>query len=185
MNSDEIKKLKALDKELIWHPFTQMKEYEKEEPLIVERGEGSTLIDIEGKRYLDGVSSLWVTVHGHRKGALDRAVAEQLGKIAHSPLLGLSNLPAVKLAERLLSVAPKNLKKVFYSDAGSTAVEIALKIAFQYFQNKNVGGAPRGPPDDGQPQGVAPTKSKFVTLENAYHGDTIGSVSVGGIDLFH
>ena len=168
MNHEEIKKLKSLDKELIWHPFTQMKEYEGEEPLIIERGEGSTLIDIEGKKYLDGVSSLWVTVHGHRKEALDQAVREQLGRIAHSTLLGLSSVPAVNLAERLLAVAPKNLKKVFYSDAGSTAVEIALKIAFQYFQNRGEG-----------------KKQKFVTLENAYHGDTIGSVSVGGIDLFH
>jgi adenosylmethionine-8-amino-7-oxononanoate transaminase len=167
MDSDEIRKIKEWDKTLLWHPFTQMKEYEAEDPLIIERGEGVYLVDVEGRRYLDGVSSLWVTVHGHRKEAIDRAVKEQIDRIAHSTLLGLSNVPAVLLAEKLLRAAPKNLRKVFYSDSGSTAVEIAIKIAFQYFQNRNT------------------AKKKFVTLENAYHGDTIGSVSVGGIDLFH
>ncbi len=167
MNSSEKEKIKKLDQELIWHPFTQMKEYASEDPLIIERGEGSYLIDIDGKKYLDGVSSLWVTVHGHRKKELDEAIKNQIDKISHSTLLGLSNVPAVQLAEKLLAIAPKNLKKVFYSDSGSTSVEIAIKIAFQYFQNLNQ------------------SKKKFVTLQNAYHGDTIGSVSVGGIDLFH
>lgn len=167
MSSFEIEKLKKLDQTFIWHPFTQMKEYSQYEPLIIERGEGSYLIDIEGKRYLDGVSSLWVTVHGHRKKEIDEAIKKQIDQIAHSTLLGLSNVPAIKLAEKLLSIAPQNLKKVFYSDAGSTAVEIALKIAFQYFHN------------------IRKPKTKFATLQNAYHGDTLGSVSVGGIDLFH
>ncbi|MBF0492316.1 MAG: adenosylmethionine--8-amino-7-oxononanoate transaminase [Deltaproteobacteria bacterium] len=161
--------LKNLDHECLWHPFTQMKEYEAEDPLIIESGEGNWLIDIEGKKYLDGVSSLWVTVHGHRKKELDEALKKQIDKIAHSTLLGLSNTPALLLAEALLKIVPQNLKKVFYSDSGSTAVEIALKIAYQYFQNK---------PETQK-------KTQFVTLENAYHGDTIGSVSVGGIDLFH
>ncbi len=169
MNSDQIQKLKTLDKNCLWHPFTQMKEYDSEDALIIERGEGNWLIDIEGKRYLDGVSSLWVTVHGHRKKELDEALKNQIDKIAHSTLLGLSNEPAILLADALLKVVPSNLKKVFYSDSGSTALEIALKIAYQYFQNK----------------AETQKKTKFVTLENAYHGDTIGSVSVGGIDLFH
>jgi adenosylmethionine-8-amino-7-oxononanoate aminotransferase len=180
MHSDDIKKLKTLDKTLIWHPFTQMKEYEREEPLIIERGEGSYLFDIHGKAYLDGVSSLWVTVHGHRKAEIDLALKEQIDKVGHSTLLGLSNVPAVLLAEKLLKLAPKNLKKVFYSDSGSTAVEIALKIAFQYFRNKK-----RESPSPSTGEGGSEWKCKFVTLENAYHGDTIGSVSVGGIDLFH
>lgn len=147
-----------------------MQDWGKEPQLIIESGTGSTLTDIHGRRYLDGVSSLWVTVHGHRKKEIDAAVSAQLGKIAHSTLLGLSNVPAVLLAEKLVEIAPKGLSKVFYSDSGSTAVEIALKIAFQYWQQK---GAPYK------------AKTRFISLKEAYHGDTIGSVSVGGIDLFH
>jgi len=162
--------LKDLDRRLVWHPFTQMQEYMAEEPLIVERGEGCYLIDIEGRRYLDGVSSLWVNVHGHRRAEIDAAIRIQLDKIAHSTLLGLANVPSIELAERLLQVAPRNLKKVFYSDNGATAVEIALKMAFQYWQQRG---------------GADAKKIRFVTLRDAYHGDTLGSVSVGGIDLFH
>jgi adenosylmethionine-8-amino-7-oxononanoate transaminase len=175
MNSDDIKKLKSLDQDLIWHPFTAMKEYGGEDPLVIERGEGNHLFDIDGKKYLDGVSSLWVTVHGHRKKEIDEALKQQIERIAHSTLLGLSNVPAIQLADKLLKIAPQNLKKVFYSDSGSTAVEIAIKIAFQFFQNQK----------DRRGDRPVARKSKFVTLENAYHGDTIGSVSVGGIDLFH
>jgi adenosylmethionine-8-amino-7-oxononanoate transaminase len=163
-------RLEKLDKKYIWHPFTQMQDWEKEPQIIIERGEGSTLTDVNGKTYLDGVSSLWVTVHGHRKKEINRAVAAQLDKIAHSTLLGLSNVPAVLLAEKLARIAPKGLAKVFYSDSGSTAVEIALKIAFQYWQQK-------GPEHQ--------KKTGFLSLAEAYHGDTIGAVSVGGIDLFH
>jgi adenosylmethionine-8-amino-7-oxononanoate aminotransferase len=162
--------LEKLDKQYLWHPFTQMQDWEKEPQLIIERGKGCMLVDIHGKKYIDGVSSLWVTVHGHRKKELDRAVSAQLKKIAHSTLLGLSNVPAVRLAEKLVHIAPKGLAKVFYSDSGSTAVEIALKIAFQYWQQK-------GP--------AFQKKTGFISLTEAYHGDTIGSVSVGGIDLFH
>ncbi len=168
MNSDEIKRLKKIDRDCVWHPFTQMKEYNIEDPLIIERGEGNYLFDIEGRKYLDGVSSLWVTVHGHRKKELDEAIKKQIDKISHSTLLGLSNVPAVKFAEKLLKIVPSNLKKVFYSDSGSTAAEIALKIAYQYFKNRGLG-----------------SKHRFLTLENAYHGDTLGAVSVGGIELFH
>lgn len=157
-------------RQLIWHPFTQMKEWEKEQPTIIVRGEGVYLFDAEGKRYLDGVSSLWVNLHGHRKKELDEALISQIQKISHSTLLGLSNLPAIDLAERLLKIAPPGLAKVFYSDNGSTAVEVAIKIAFGFWQRK--GGAAR-------------KKRKFVSFQSAYHGDTIGAVSVGGIDLFH
>ncbi len=163
-------RLQDLDRRLVWHPFTQMQEYMAEEPLIVERGEGCHLIDVEGRRYLDGVSSLWVNVHGHRRAEIDAAIRAQLDKIAHSTLLGLANVPSIELAERLLRVAPRNLKKVFYSDNGATAVEIALKMAFQYWQQRG---------------GADARKIRFVTLRDAYHGDTLGSVSVGGIDLFH
>jgi adenosylmethionine-8-amino-7-oxononanoate transaminase len=163
-------KLHQLDKRYLWHPFTQMRDWQQEPQIIIERGRGSTLVDTRGKRYLDGVSSLWVTVHGHRKKEIDQAVARQLRKIAHSTLLGLSNVPAVLLAEKLVSIAPKGLSRVFYSDSGSTAVEIALKMAFQYWQQK-------GP----QYQ----RKTGFLSLTEAYHGDTLGAVSVGGIDLFH
>jgi len=147
-----------------------MKDWEKDAPVIIESGKGSILTDIRGKKYIDGVSSLWVTVHGHRKKEIDQAVARQLKKISHSTLLGLSNVPAILLAEKLIALAPRGLSKVFYSDSGSTAVEIALKIAFQYWQQK-------GPEYQ--------RKTGFLSLAGAYHGDTIGSVSVGGIDLFH
>lgn len=156
------------DHEWIWHPFTQMSEWTQEEPLIIESGRGCYLKDIYGKRYLDGVSSLWCNVHGHRVPELDKAVKKQLGKIAHSTFLGLSNIPAILLAKKLVELAPRGLKRVFYSDSGSEAVEIALKMAYQYWQNKG-----------------EKKRTKFIRLTNAYHGDTIGSVSVGGIDLFH
>lgn len=158
------------DKKYIWHPFTQMQDYEKEMPLIVEEGEGCILRDIWGNEYLDGVSSLWTNVHGHRKEKIDRAIKEQLDKIAHSTLLGLSNVPAVRCAKKLVEISPRGLTKVFYSDNGSTAVEIALKMAFQYQKQAKEGD---------------PARELFISLTNAYHGDTIGSVSVGGIDLFH
>ncbi len=164
------RQLENLDKKFVWHPFTQMQDWEREPQLIIESGAGSILTDVLGKKYIDGVSSLWVTVHGHRKKELDSAVSAQLKKIAHSTLLGLSNVPAVVLAEKLVQLAPKGLTKVFYSDSGSTAVEIALKIAFQYWQQKGQGYT---------------SKTGFISLKEAYHGDTLGSVSVGGIELFH
>jgi len=160
-------RLNRADRQRIWHPFTQMSEWEKEEPLIVESGEGVYLTDVKGNRYLDGVSSLWVNLHGHRHPALDRALQRQIGKVAHSTLLGAANVPSIELAQELVKIAPKGLARVFYSDSGSTAVEIALKMAFQYWQ-----------------QNGSPARRRFVHFVNAYHGDTIGSVSVGGIDLF-
>jgi adenosylmethionine-8-amino-7-oxononanoate aminotransferase len=158
----------ADDHRYLWHPFTQQQGWVEEEPVVIERAEGTTLIDTEGRRYIDGVSSLWCNVHGHRHPAIDLAVAQQLGKVAHSTMLGLSHRPAIELARRLVAIAPPGLTRVFYSDSGSTAAEIALKMAFQYWrQNGGEGHA------------------KFVSLREAYHGDTIGSVSVSGIDLFH
>lgn len=160
--------LEAKDKRFIWHPFTQMQDWQKEEILIIRSGKGVYLEDIHGKRYLDGVSSLWCNVHGHRVPELDKAVKDQLGRIAHSTFLGLSNEPAILLSEELIKIAPEGLTRVFYSDSGSEAVEIALKMAFQYWQ-----------------QSGYPKKKKFARLSEAYHGDTLGSVSVGGIELFH
>ncbi|MBI5411507.1 MAG: adenosylmethionine--8-amino-7-oxononanoate transaminase [Nitrospirae bacterium] len=157
------------DKQFLWHPFTQMQEWEREPPLIIERGQGPYLIDTEGRKYLDGVSSLWVNVHGHRHPTLDRALRAQLTRIAHSTLLGLSNPPAIRLARELVRLAPPGLTKVFYSDNGSTAVEVALKMAVQYWRQRRPGAGP---------------KRSFLRLQLAYHGDTLGAMSVGGIDLF-
>jgi len=164
------KQIEKLDKHYLWHPFTQMQDWIKDPQIIIESGKGSYLTDVRGKKYLDGVSSLWVTVHGHRKKEIDTAIANQLGKIGHSTLLGLSNVPAALLAEKLVRIAPTGLSRVFYSDSGSTAVEIALKIAFQYWQQKDA---------------KYRSKTDFISLREAYHGDTLGAVSVGGIDLFH
>jgi adenosylmethionine-8-amino-7-oxononanoate aminotransferase len=169
------KNLKAIDKKFIWHPFAQMKDWMKEEPVIIEEGRGAWIKDIDGKWYIDGVSSLWVNVHGHRKTAIDNAIKKQIDKISHSTLLGLSNVPATLLAEKIIKIAPKGLTRVFYSDSGSEGVEIALKMAFQYQQQRR---------DVRRETGDA-RKTKFMTLVNAYHGDTVGAVSVGGIDLFH
>ena len=226
---EENKRLEELDKKYIWHPFTQMKEWTEDKPIIIAEGRDCFLKDIYGRWYLDGVSSLWVNVYGHRKKEIDDAIKEQIDNIAHSTLLGLSSVPAIKLAERLVQLVQKSLgnnqqsnlllpphppltkggtkggeinppfppfskggidgfekegsggdinsslvtrhsslNKVFYSDDGSTSVEVALKMAFQYWKHKGV-----------------PGKNTIVCLNNAYHGDTIGAVSVGGINIFH
>jgi adenosylmethionine-8-amino-7-oxononanoate aminotransferase len=159
--------LAAADRAYLWHPFTQQRAWVEEQPLIVERGEGTDLIDVDGNRYIDGVSSLWCNVHGHAHPRINAAVRDQLEKVAHSTMLGLSHGPAIELARRLVQLAPAGLTRVFYSDSGSTATEIALKMAYQYWRQR------------GQ------DRRRFVSLRMAYHGDTIGSVSVGGIDLFH
>lgn len=153
------------DRRVLWHPFTQQSEWD---PLVIVGGEGNFLIDAEGRRYLDGVSSLWCTVHGHRHPRLDAALKAQVDRIAHSTFLGLTHEPAIELAAALIEVAPRGLTRVFYSDSGSTAVEIALKQSFQYW-------ALRG----------HRKKQRFLRLDDAYHGDTLGAVGVGGIDLFH
>jgi adenosylmethionine---8-amino-7-oxononanoate aminotransferase len=181
---DNNKHLEESDRKYIWHPFTQMQEWEKETPIVISEGRDCFIKDIYGRWYLDGVSSLWVNIFGHRKKEIDDAIREQLGKIAHSTMLGLSNVPAIQLAERLVMIVSQSLggrcapscghsqrpvlTKVFYSDNGSTAVEVALKMAFQYWKQKGAG-----------------VKNSFLSLQNAYHGDTLGAVSVGGIDIFH
>jgi len=164
-------RLAAADYAHLWHPFTQQRGWVEEEPLVIERAEGTHLIDVEGRRYIDGVSSLWCNVHGHRHPRLDAAVRNQLERVAHTTMLGLSHPPAIELARRLVELAPPGLERVFYSDSGSTAAEIALKMAFQFWQQ--------------QPDPAARRRTRFVALREAYHGDTVGSVSLGGIDLFH
>ena len=160
--------LVAADRAHLWHPFTQQQGWIEEQPLIVDRAEGTDLIDADGRRYIDGVSSLWCNVHGHGHPRIDAALRDQLGRVAHSTMLGQSHRPGIELAQRLVELAPPGLTRVFYSDSGSTATEIALKMAFQYWRQR---GYER--------------RTKFASLRMAYHGDTIGSVSVGGIDLFH
>ena len=145
-----------------------MQDYADMQPPIIERGEGCYLIDTEGKRYIDGVSSLWVLVHGHGKKELVDAIKKQSEALCHSTLLGLGNVSSTVLAKMLVDIAPRGLEKVFYSDNGSTSVEIALKMAYQYWQQKG-----------------EKKRKRFLSFTNGYHGDTIGSVSVGGIDLFH
>jgi adenosylmethionine---8-amino-7-oxononanoate aminotransferase len=159
-----------LDHRHLWHPFTQQRGWVEEVPVVVESGEGTDLIDVDGRRYIDGVSSLWCNVHGHRHAGIDRAIRVQLGRIAHSTMLGLTHEPGADLARRLVEIAPPGLNRVFYSDSGSSATEIALKMAFQYWRQRG---------------GADADRTEFVTLRNAYHGDTIGAVSVGGIDTFH
>jgi adenosylmethionine-8-amino-7-oxononanoate aminotransferase len=160
--------LAELDRRYIWHPFTQQQGWLAEDAPIIRSAEGCFLTDTDGKEYLDGVSSLWCNVHGHRHPVIDRAVREQLDRVSHTTMLGLSHEPAILLAQRLVELAPERLTRVFYSDSGSTATEIALKIAFQHHQ-----------------QSGSPQRTRFLSLKDAYHGDTIGAVSAGGIDLFH
>ena len=160
--------LVAWDKRYLWHPFTQMQDWLAEEPVIIEGGDGCYLIDIAGNRYIDGVASMWTNVHGHNHPELNAALKTQIDKVAHTTLLGYSNIPAIELARKLVELTPVGLNKVFYSDNGSTAVEIALKMAYQYWQHR------------GEPQ-----RKLFIHFDKAYHGDTIGAMSVGGIDSFH
>jgi adenosylmethionine-8-amino-7-oxononanoate aminotransferase len=159
-----------LDRRYVWHPFTQMADWEREDPLVITHARGCTLYDEAGNAYLDGSASIWVNVHGHRKAAIDRAVKAQLGKVAHTTALGLASPPAALLAEQLVALAPAGLGKVFYSDDGSTAVEVAVKMAYQSWRQRRP---------------ARPEKQRFMHFSHAYHGDTVGAVSVGGIDLFH
>src|SRR3954470_6224564 len=173
-------RLTALDRAHLWHPFTQMQTWLEplpgDEPLIIDHARGSWLFDTRGRKYLDAISSLWVNVHGHHRAEIDSAIKLQLEYVAHTTLLGLASPPSIELAAELVHRAPKaglapgeaGLTRVFYSDSGSTAVEVALKMAFQHWKQRG-----------------RPEKRKFVALADGYHGDTIGSVSVGGVDLFH
>lgn len=160
--------LKKWDHTYLWHPFTQMQEWLAEDPVIITQGQGNYLIDVHGNRYLDGVSSLWCNVHGHTHPELNAAIAQQLEQIAHSTMLGLANVPSILLAKELIKIVPTGLTRVFYSDAGATAVEIALKIAYQYWQLRGV-----------------TQKQKFASLVEAYHGDTLAAMSVGYSEVFH
>jgi adenosylmethionine-8-amino-7-oxononanoate aminotransferase len=159
--------LKRWDREIVWHAFTQMAEYE---PLVIERAQGATLVDVEGREYLDAVASVWCNLHGHRHPRLDAALRAQLDKVAHVTSLGSSNPATIKLARRLVDLAPAGLAHVFFSDDGATAVEVAIKMALQYWRQR---------PDP------RPGKTTYLALGDAYHGDTLGSVSVGGVERFH
>ncbi len=171
-HTERTKQLMAADRRHVWHPFTQMQAWEEEDFPVIEAAEGCWLVDTDGQRYLDGISALWCNVHGHRVPQIDHAVIEQLGRVAHSTLLGMASAPSIELAERLAALAARELSpelsRVFYSDAGATAVEVALKMAFQY-----------------QRQRGNPERTRFAALGSAYHGDTIGSVSIGGIEVMH
>lgn len=158
--------LVAADLASVWHPFTQHSVWPDSPPLVIERGQGRYLYDVEGCRYLDGISSLWVTVHGHREPEIDVAIRSQLGRVAHSTFLGLTHEPGIALAEALLQTAPPGLRRVFYAGDGSSAVEAALKMAYQSARQRG---------ED---------RPLFVHVAEGYHGDTLGAVSVGGIDLF-
>jgi adenosylmethionine---8-amino-7-oxononanoate aminotransferase len=157
----------ALDHAHVWHPFTQMQEWLASDPLVIAAADGNYLIDADGRRYLDGVSSLWCNVHGHRQPAIDAAIRAQLDRVAHTTLLGLASPPAALLAARLADAAPAGLSRVFYSDAGATAVEIALKLALQYWRLRG---------ED---------RPAFIGLVEAYHGDTLGAMSLGFSETFH
>ncbi len=167
---DDFDRLKHWDTKDVWHPFTPMTAYARDEAPIIECGDGFYLYDIEGRRYLDGISSLWCNVHGHRVPELDAAIQDQLSRVAHTTLLGASTPSAIRLAHELVCRTPAGLNHVFFSDSGSTAVEAALKIAVQYHHLRADGASRR---------------TVFVRLADAYHGDTLGSVSVGRIEQFH
>jgi adenosylmethionine---8-amino-7-oxononanoate aminotransferase len=175
--------LAAWDKKHLWHPFTQQADWAKEEPMIVRSAKGLYLRDAHGKRYLDGVSSLWVNVHGHGHPALDAAIRRQLSQMAHTTFLGLTHEPAIRLGRELASIAPRGLGRVFYSDNGATAVEVALKMAYQYWVQ--AAAAPSDKPGPRPSARGRPPRTEFLALANSYHGDTLGAVSVGGIAAFH
>jgi len=160
--------LQELDRSVLWHPFTQQQGWAGEDFPVIDHADDTTLYDTAGNAYIDGVSSLWCTVHGHRHPAIDLAIKDQLDHVAHSTMLGLTHAPAIRLAQRLVDLAPDGLGRVFYSDSGSTACEVALKMAYQWWHQQGEWW-----------------RSGFVCLRDSYHGDTIGSVSVGGIELFH
>ncbi|SDY79703.1 adenosylmethionine--8-amino-7-oxononanoate transaminase [Thermoactinomyces sp. DSM 45892] len=166
--SQNYQELLEKNQKYLWNPFTQMKEYLQDNPIIIERGQGVKLIDVRGNEYYDGNASVWLNVFGHNRKELNEAIQQQLEQIAHSTLLGMANVPSILLAEQLVQLAPDRLQKVFYSDSGAEAVEIGLKMAFLYWKH-------RGKPE----------KQTFLSMKNAYHGDTVGAVSVGGISTFH
>jgi adenosylmethionine-8-amino-7-oxononanoate aminotransferase len=167
MHNPPLDQLRHWDRALVWHAFTQMAEYE---PLILERAEGCVLVDIDGREYIDGTSSLWCNLHGHRHPKIDAAIRSQLDRVAHVTNLGVSNSTTIRLAKRLVDLAPRGLGHVFFSDDGATAIEVAIKMALQYWRQRS---DPR------------PAKTCYLALGDAYHGDTLGGVSVGGVERFH
>jgi adenosylmethionine-8-amino-7-oxononanoate aminotransferase len=209
MLKHNLRELQEWDRTLVWHAFTQMAEYE---PFVIERAEGCVLVDIEGNEYIDGVSSLWCNVHGHRHPKIDAAIRAQLDKVAHVTNLGSSNPTTILLAKRLVDIAPPGLRHVFFSDDGATAVEVAIKMAFQYWRQAKKGTVPicaKHPPGRSGKWGLSPfsphlpsppaplppttswcpgegstAKTCYLALGEAYHGDTLGSVSVGGVEQF-
>ncbi|MFD2673593.1 adenosylmethionine--8-amino-7-oxononanoate transaminase [Marinicrinis sediminis] len=156
------------DRQYVWHPFTQMKDYENQDHLLIEKAEGIHLYGADGRTYMDTVSSWWVNVHGHGHPRIKQAIQEQMERMDHVMFSGLTHEPAIVLAEKLVERTPEGLTRVFYSDNGSTAVEVALKMSYQYWQHQG-----------------HKTKHKFIYLQGSYHGDTLGAVSVGGVDLYH
>ena len=160
--------LREWDKRHVWHPFTQMQDWDRDDQIVIEKGEGCWLIDTDGNRYLDGVASMWTNVHGHCRKELNEAIKAQVDRLEHSTLLGLASEQSIILAARLAEITPAGLDRIFYSDNGSTAMEVAVKMAYQY-----------------QSHHGRPERSRFITFRNAYHGDTLGAVSVGGIDIYH
>ena len=167
MTNSSIDQLKLWDSEHVWHAFTQMANYE---PLVIDSASGCVLTDIQGNTYIDAVSSLWCNVHGHQHPVINAAIRQQLDQVAHVTSLGMSNPTTIQLAKRLVDITPENLNHLFFSGDGSSSVEVAMKMAFQYWQQKS---EPR------------PNKTQYVALGSAYHGDTLGSVSVGGVQRFH
>jgi adenosylmethionine---8-amino-7-oxononanoate aminotransferase len=168
MDSLQTKSLLEKDRKYVWHPFTQMKDYAEKDHLLIERAEGICLYDSEGNSYYDTVSSWWVNIHGHGHPRIKAAVSRQLECLDHVIFSGVTHEAGILLAEALVEITPEPLTRVFYSDNGSTAVEVALKMSFQYWNHM------------GQSQ-----KTRFAYLQHSYHGDTLGAVSVGGVDLFH
>ncbi|MEY2340500.1 adenosylmethionine--8-amino-7-oxononanoate transaminase [Acidithiobacillus sp. IBUN Pt1247-S3] len=164
----EEERLRDWDRQHFWHPFTQMSCWGDDDPWIIERGDGNYVYDIRGRKALDAIASLWCNVHGHRHPRLDAALCTQLERVAHSTVLGASHPPAIRLAKALTEIAPPGLQRVFFSEDGAEAVEVAVKIAAQYWQN--LGNK---------------KKRIFLSLDDAYHGDTVGASSLGGFPLFH
>ena len=160
--------LAKLDRRYVWHPFTQMRDWLRRVPILIVKGEGARLWDAQGREYLDANSSIWTNLHGHNHPKINGAIRRQLGKISHSSALGLANEPASLLAGKLVEAARPPLRKVFFSDDGSTAMEVALKLAYTFARRAGRSQNPR-----------------FLTLDGAYHGDTVGAVSLGHVDLFH
>lgn len=168
MSAYDTADLRRRDHAVLWHPFTQQQAWTQEDAPVIVAGDGCELIDSDGNRYIDGTSSLWCNVHGHRVPELDAAITEQLGRVAHTTMLGMTHPLAIELGERLVAVAPEGLTRVFYSDTGAAATEIALKMAFQsHAQNGET------------------ARTRFAYVDASYHGDTLGAVSVGGIEVFH